>query len=638
MKLGFIFVLFNTPQHETTRLKTEVRKLGFKNYKIYFIDNSDINLGYAGGVNIGIQKGLKDGVDIFVIANPDISFGKVIGKNILESAKKFDIWGLAFRQEGKIFYGGEVDKWRMSGGLVDKKPASKLSSVDFVSGSLMFIKREVIEKIGLFDESYFLYYEEVDYCQRAHINGFKIGVDSSLVYDHFELSKSNPEKEFYLFKNRLKFLFKYGTLKQKLREILRSPKTIIEEVIKRPFYLNFFSLNISSVISKILNFILFLILVRYFEPAQYAIYTLAWAHVGLFLPLLDFGTTSYGLVYLPNQKEKQAIKLFSFRIILATLTFLITVLLALIFRYPPNILIPIFLISVVIFANCFSGSFLIFASIIQKSYMVSLVSMIFQITMVISLILGVIITTKLMTVFIISFVLYLAYSLVNFFLIRTQIKNLHFEFDPKAYISIAKKSFVFLLISLFAGFYSKVDVFLLNFLKGAKAVGQYSAGYKFLDALLFVTTAYNVSAMPIFSRLAKQSKKLLLLKIKKDIALLSIIGFTVATLIFFLAPVILPIILKGDYSSSIKVLQIVIFGLPLILLTSIALNVLYAMGKAKLVVYLFAFQLIYNIITNYIFIPRFGYFASSWISLVGELLNTIILFVIVRRVLYENIS
>ena len=70
-----------------------------------------------------------------------------------------------------------------------------------------------------------------------------------------------------------------------------------------------------------------------------------------------------------------------------------------------------------------------------------------------------------------------------------------------------KKSFIFLLISLLAGFYSKVDVLILNFIKGKQAVGIYSAGYRFLDALMFVVVAYNVSSMSLFSKLAKEKRK-----------------------------------------------------------------------------------------------------------------------------------
>jgi len=182
-----------------------------------------------------------------------------------------------------------------------------------------------------------------------------------------------------------------------------------------------------------------------------------------------------------------------------------------------------------------------------------------------------------------------------------------------------------------------VDVLILNFIKGKEAVGIYSAGYRFLDALMFVVTSYNVSSMPMFSKFAKEKKgNIFKNKIKKDVLLVSIIGLPIALGFFFLGPVILPLLFKSAYFQSIQVLRIIIFALPLILLTSVFLNSIYALNRAKTVIYIFLFQLIFNITLNYLLIPRYSYFASAYITLAGEILNVLLLFVILRSVLYEN--
>ncbi|KKP59372.1 MAG: Polysaccharide biosynthesis protein [Candidatus Roizmanbacteria bacterium GW2011_GWA2_34_18] len=633
-KVGFIFILYKTSTQEVERLKNEVKNLTLKYYQIYFIDNSDNHQGYAAGVNSGLRKAIKDGCELFVVANPDISLKILNAPQLLQAANHFDIYGLAMKQQGKTYYGGVIDKLRMSGGLIDKKPQSRFVQTDFVSGSLIFIKKKVIDKICFFDENYFMYYEEVDYCYRARKVGFEIGIDSKLSYEHFEISQDNQIKEFYLFKNRLKFLFKYGTFKQKVYEFMRIPKTVFEEIKKRPFYLNFFSLNISSIVNKILHFILFLILISYFRPEEYGVYTLAWTQIGLLLPLLDFGTTSYGLIHINNSVEKKVKELFSLRFYLSLTTFTLTIILAILFHYPSTILIPIILISFVIFANMLSGTYLILTSIKQKSYLASIVSMIFQICLVTSLIAGVLITKKLITVFVVTFILYNIYSLINFFLVKREVGSLSLKIDLKQWTIIIKKSFIFLLISLLAGFYSKADVLILNFIKGKQAVGIYSAGYRFLDALMFVVTAYNVSSMPLFSKLAKEKKKNIFInKIKKDVFLVFLIGILIALSLYFLGPVILPILYKSTYLQSIQVLKIIIFALPLILLTSVFLNSIYALNKAKIVIYVFLFQLILNISLNLFFIPRFSFFASAYITLLGEAINTLLTFVVLRSVL-----
>ena len=122
MKIGFIFVLYKTSHQEIERLKKEVKSLKLKDFQIYFIDNSDNQQGYAAGVNAGLKKAIKDRCKLFVIGNPDKSFDLLDTMDQLVAFKHFDIFGFAMKQQGKTYYGGQIDKWRMSGGLVETSP------------------------------------------------------------------------------------------------------------------------------------------------------------------------------------------------------------------------------------------------------------------------------------------------------------------------------------------------------------------------------------------------------------------------------------------------------------------------------------------------------------------------------------
>ena len=230
MRIGVVIVVYKTSQKEISRLRQEVIDLEFSDLQTIIIDNTSHNKGYAYGINCGIKKAIKGKCDLFIVLNPDISLSGLNGQSILEAGGHFDIWGLAMRQGKKIYYGGKIDKWRLSGGLITVKPAKRFFTVDFVSGSLMVIKKPVIDRIGLFDEQYFMYYEDVDYCYRAKKARFKIGIDSRLVYGHFEISKNNKSKNYWLSKSRWRFFGKFANWQQKIREIFRLPKTIVESL------------------------------------------------------------------------------------------------------------------------------------------------------------------------------------------------------------------------------------------------------------------------------------------------------------------------------------------------------------------------------------------------------------------------
>jgi GT2 family glycosyltransferase len=70
------------------------------------------------------------------------------------------------------------------------------------------IKREVIEKIGLLSEEFFLYYEEYDFCEMAKKAGFEIYYNGlSKVYhkESISVGKLSPLKSYYMAKNRVLF-------------------------------------------------------------------------------------------------------------------------------------------------------------------------------------------------------------------------------------------------------------------------------------------------------------------------------------------------------------------------------------------------------------------------------------------------
>jgi len=226
-KIAFIFVLHNTLKHEIRRLTEEISAIGLSSSSVYWIDNSSNGAGYAAGVNEGIRKGLIDGCDVFIVLNPDISFKGITAENITTIFHEFDVWGFGMMQNKETYYGGEIDSWRLSGGLIVKKPKQRFVCVDYVTGSLMGFSRMVVQTIGLWSEEYFMYYEDVDFCQRAHKAGFQVGIDSQVIYKHFEASQINTNKEKWIANSRWRFFWKYSNMRQKVREILRLPKTLM---------------------------------------------------------------------------------------------------------------------------------------------------------------------------------------------------------------------------------------------------------------------------------------------------------------------------------------------------------------------------------------------------------------------------
>jgi GT2 family glycosyltransferase len=67
-----------------------------------------------------------------------------------------------------------------------RNSSNGISEVDWILGACMMIRRAAYELIGPMDESYFLYYEDIDWCYRAHLCGWNIGflVDPHVTHEY----------------------------------------------------------------------------------------------------------------------------------------------------------------------------------------------------------------------------------------------------------------------------------------------------------------------------------------------------------------------------------------------------------------------------------------------------------------------
>lgn len=183
------------------------------------------NLGFAGGCNVGIKRGLKKGADYILLLNNDTIVEPHFLQRLVNTAEAKPDAGIVsgkilYNHNKKIWYRGGRISWLRGGGYhfckgstskdeCDKPPFE----VNFVSGCLMLIKRELFEESGLMDESYFLYNEDVEYCVRASKLNFKMLVDPNAIIYHKENSTFGgwkPYHIYYLIRNKLIFMKKYA--------------------------------------------------------------------------------------------------------------------------------------------------------------------------------------------------------------------------------------------------------------------------------------------------------------------------------------------------------------------------------------------------------------------------------------------
>jgi GT2 family glycosyltransferase len=196
---------------------------------ITLIENGE-NLGYAAGNNTAINWSLKHDADIILLANNDIYIednqllSKVIEGILSCKDTNVGIYGIQERNyflhdkivsEGYMLFDALANS-RKQFNTIRVRTTEKISFpckyVDFVSGSFILIKREVFEKCGLFDEAFFMYHEEADYCFRAWNYGFVVINNPKLYYYHKVATSAGIGSAFsvyYRVRNNFYFLQKH---------------------------------------------------------------------------------------------------------------------------------------------------------------------------------------------------------------------------------------------------------------------------------------------------------------------------------------------------------------------------------------------------------------------------------------------
>lgn len=294
MKLAFITVNFHSDD-DTFQVVTSLEKNKLPtglDLTIYVVDNSQSddlkkrleecphaiyiespgNLGFAAGNNLGFKQAITDEIDYIVLINNDTLISSDLITSILRSPIVDDevglVGGLIYFAKGYefetkyeksdlgkvIWYAGGKYDWNnvyashVGVNQVDKGQFSKTKPTDFITGCLFITKREVIQKVGLFDERYCLYFEDSDLGLRIKKAGYQLMFDPRIIIWHKVAQSSgigSPLNDYFLTRNRLLFGMTYASFRTKFalfREALKKSLlgTPSQKIAVRDFFIRRF--------------------------------------------------------------------------------------------------------------------------------------------------------------------------------------------------------------------------------------------------------------------------------------------------------------------------------------------------------------------------------------------------------------
>lgn len=249
--ISIITVNFNQPQATLDLLKSiyvcypkanlevivvdngskEDHGLEFKNTDLHVLYiRSEKNLGFAGGNNLGIKS--AKGEYLFLVNN-DTEFCPGLLETLTETLEgnpeigiispKINYWD----NKQVVQYAGftKMNYYTCRNECIgqfetDHGQYSNINAeTGYVHGAAMMIRRSALKAAGNMAENFFLYYEEMDWCEHIKRSGFKIWVNTNALIYHKEslsVGKNSALKEYFMNRNRILFTRRNASNGQKL--------------------------------------------------------------------------------------------------------------------------------------------------------------------------------------------------------------------------------------------------------------------------------------------------------------------------------------------------------------------------------------------------------------------------------------
>ena len=228
-------------------------------------------------------------------------------------------------------------------------------------------------------------------------------------------------------------------------------------------------------------------------------------------------------------------------------------------------------------------------------------------------------------------------SLINFLLVlrfSSKYIKIKFEFDFEIWKKLLKQSFPLAISAILVLIYFKLDTIFLSVMKSSEAVGVYGLSYKILENLIFFPAMIVGLTMPIMSRYVFIDRN----------RFRSVVQRTLNFLLIAVVPMVFGTILISDkiikliggqagFSDSPFVLNILMISLGFIFLGALFSNILIAANLQKRLAQIYFIGMVFNIITNIIYIPKYSYFGAAATTVATEILVTFLMIVVVYRAL-----
>ena len=386
---------------------------------------------------------------------------------------------------------------------------------------------------------------------------------------------------------------------------------------------------IAKAITSISTLLVTVLITKSFGELGYGQFVIVTSYVALFYLSADFGlnaVTTRTITMDPSKTKQYFQNLLGLRLTLSFAIIILALLIAALLPYSRDLKIGIGLASLTILSQAlFVSTNAVFQT--KFRYDLSAISDVASAVSILGLVFVVYLSggslLQLITVYTLGSFIRVVIGLL---LVTKFVGSIGLVFDKVLWKQLLTQALPLGLFGIFSQINGYADKFIMSLssLPGGMdrelALAYYGLAYKIFEFGLVVPTFFINAAYPVMvrhyqislSRLAETAKKMYLAMLVLSI-LASVTGF-------ILAPFVIDAFKKssGDFYLSVDILRVLLLGLPIFYLSVISVWLLVTMGRQKVLVWIYGIASIVNVALNIIFIPRYGVFASSVITIVSE--------------------
>jgi O-antigen/teichoic acid export membrane protein len=207
------------------------------------------------------------------------------------------------------------------------------------------------------------------------------------------------------------------------------------------------------------------------------------------------------------------------------------------------------------------------------------------------------------------------------------------KIDTKIAKSILKGSLPLGLMFVFSQINFKADAVLISLLKLPASIGLnniesvaiYSLPYKIFEVALVLPTFFMNATYPIFVKKFQEGQRELAVLFKKTLGYLLALGLIVSTTAYVASPLVVRLLGGQEFDRSVEILKILSVGLFIFFLTQPVSYLIVTLDKQRYLPIIYLVSAIFNVSANLIFIPKYSFYASAYITWISEGLILIVL-------------